>query len=1041
GPESRVGILMHRSPEMVVSLLAVMKAGAAYVPLDPSYPAERLRYMAEDAGLSVLLRSGGAGDVLGGGAARVVDVGAEWAEVSEWSEEEPGVEVSGESLAYLIYTSGSTGLPKGVQVSHGALINFLYSMQREPGFGPADSLMAVTSLSFDIAGLELYLPLLAGGRVVLAGRQTATDAAALAEAMREHRVTVMQATPTTWRMLVEAGWGGDPGLKILCGGEALSLALAEELLARGASVWNMYGPTETTIWSTVHRVERQDGAVLVGRPIDNTQVYIVDERMNPLPAGATGELLIGGAGLARGYRNRPGLTADRFVPDPFAGAKGARLYRTGDLARHRPDGLIECLGRLDTQVKVRGHRIELGEVETLLTRHERIREAVVVARADERAGANRDELKRLVAYVIPDGQAAPDTSELYLYLKERLPDYMLPTAFVPLDAWPLTPNGKVDRKALPAPEQFKPALAAPPVAPRNALEEELAGLWSQVLGVAEVGVFDNFFELGGDSILSLQLTARARQKGLRLRPAQIFAHPTVASLAAALSASAEEAAEGEGNGHDAAASAEAPFPLARLDPRQLEQLLREHRPVADIYPLSPMQQGMFFNHLYEPALGAGIEQISCRLRGALDAAAMRRAWEEVVARHDVLRTAVVWEGLKSPVQVVAERVGLPWDESDWSHLPAPEQESRLAQLLEEERRLGFDLTRAPLMRLRLIRLGDELHHFVWSHHHLLLDGWSVPLVMREVLGGYEAFRRGGEPGWVPARPFRDYIAWLQRQDAGAARAYWERTLEGVGGATRLGGRQPHHNGGERSGAGERRARLTPEESEQVRRAAQAMQVTVNSLVQGAWAVVLGRHKGEREVVYGVTVSGRPAELEGVAEMVGLFINSLPVRARIEPDAAVAEWLRRLQGQQAESRQYEYSPLAEVQKWAGLGERERLFESLVVFENYPVEESLRDGRGSLEITHFDYVDPPQAELMLMVVPGEQTLIRLMYHRGSFADETAEQLLEHFRTVLLSICRDAAGRVRDLEFPAGMEPRPHAPVAGRSFAADEFSFEVG
>jgi len=460
-----------------------------------------------------------------------------------------------------------------------------------------------------------------------------------------------------------------------------------------------------------------------------------------------------------------------------------------------------------------------------------------------------------------------------------------------------------------------------------------------------------------------------------------------------------------------------------------------------VYPLSPLQQGMIFHTLFAPSSGVYIEQLNCRFHGELDVEAFRRACQAVVDRHSVLRTAFVGESQGELMQVVVKRVKLPFELLDWRGLSDGEQQSRLEGLQQADRAEGFKLARAPLMRLRLIRLGDELHHFVWSHHHLLLDGWSVPLVMREVLGGYEAFRRGAEPRWPAARPFRDYIAWLRQQDAGAARAYWERALLGVAGATRLANRQLHNNGGGRAGAGERRARLSVAESERVRRASRAMQVTVNTLVQGAWAVVLTRHTGEREAIYGVTVSGRPAELEGVGEMVGLFINSLPARARVAPDEAVGPWLRRLQAEQAESRQFEYSPLAEVQKWAGLGGGERLFESLVVFENYPVEESLRDGGGSLEITHFNYVDPPQAELMLMVVPGAETLVRLMYDRGLFADEAAEQILEHFRTVLLSICDDASGRVRDLRFPAGIEPRLAAPAAGQSFAADEFSFEAG
>jgi hypothetical protein len=457
-----------------------------------------------------------------------------------------------------------------------------------------------------------------------------------------------------------------------------------------------------------------------------------------------------------------------------------------------------------------------------------------------------------------------------------------------------------------------------------------------------------------------------------------------------------------------------------------------------VYPLSPLQQGMIFHSLFAPGSGVYIEQLNCRFHGELDVEAFRRACQAAVDRHSVLRTAFVGESQGELMQVVVKRVKLPFEVLDWRGLSDDDQQSRLEELQQTDRAEGFKLARAPLMRLRLIRLGVGLHHFVWSHHHLLLDGWSVPLVMREVLTGYEEYRRGGEPGWAAPRPFRDYIAWLGRQDMEGAKVFWQRTLSGVAGATRLGLSWAQGTG--RAGAGERRARLTPEESERVRRAAQAGQVTVNTLVQGAWALLLSRLSGERDVIYGVTVSGRPAELEGVGEMVGLFINSLPARVGVEPGEEVGPWLRAIQERQAEGRQYEYSPLAEVQRWAGLGGGERLFESLVVFENYPVEESLRDGGGSLEITHFNYIDPPQAELMLMVVPGAETLIRLMYDRGLFADETAEQILEHFRTVLLSICHDASGRVRDLQFPAGMEPRPPAASSGQSFATDEFSFET-
>jgi amino acid adenylation domain-containing protein len=961
------------------------------------------------------------------------------------------VEIDGGSLAYVIYTSGSTGLPKGVQISHRALMNFLWSMRRRPGFGSGDSLLAVTSLSFDIAGLELYLPLMTGGRVALVSRQVVMDAEALMEAMRTQQVTVMQATPATWRMLIEAGWEGDAGLKILCGGDALSHDLAGALLSRGASVWNMYGPTETTIWSAIHRIESHDHAVPLGTPIANTQIYLVDDWMHAVPVGTAGELLIGGDGLARGYKDRPDTTAEKFIPNPFSDAGGARLYRTGDLARFRPDGAIEFLGRLDNQVKVHGYRIELGEIEAVLLQHERVREAVVVAREDRRNGSNPDGTKQLVAYVVFDEDAAPETSELRSYMKKRLPDYMTPASFLVLNRMPLTPNGKVDRKALPLPDHSRPDLQTPHVAPRNALEERLARLWSQTLGIEQVGVFDNFFELGGDSILSLQIAARAKQQGLRLRPEHIFTRQTIDELVAVvspLSAAAPEASaenlSADGNGGLAAgSSAAAPsanFPLARLDARQLALLVQKYRSVEDVYPLSPMQQGMLFNHFSGPRSGIGIEQISCRLRGQLDVEAMRDAWRKVINRHAVLRTAIAREGLTEPCQVVVQRMDLPWTELDWSDLPAETQKARLDSLLKEDRASGFDFSEAPLMRLGLIRLGEGQYYFMWSHHHLLLDGWSVPIILKEVLAFYDAARLNLDIDLPLPIPFQRYISWLQLQDLDAAKAYWQRAFAGHRGPTRL--RLPG-NGAAAAGGEmrEARRRLSDEESRRLREAAQREQVTINTMAQGGWALLLSRYSGEEDVVYGATVSGRPAEIEGVEGMVGLLINSLPVRVVVRWEEEVGGWLRKLQVEQVESRRYEYSPLSDVQKWVGVGGGERIFESLLVFENYPVDEALAEGRHSLEITDFSYLDPPQAELMLMIAPGSQTLIRLMYGSQVFTEEMMDMVLRHFKELLLSMADGMGRRVRDLDFPSDMRGRlPITNTAGHSFAGDRFSFEA-
>jgi amino acid adenylation domain-containing protein len=538
GRESLVGVLLERSEQMVVSVLAVLKAGGAYVPLDPSYPHERLRFMLEDSGARVLVTQESLAELVSGVAAEVVSLDGDAALISGRGGAAVSSCVRPDNAAYVIYTSGSTGRPKGVVVSHRNVVNFLTSMAERPGLTDSDVLLSVTTLSFDIAGLEIYLPLVKGARVVIAGREAASDAAHLDDLMRRSGVTVMQATPATWRLLVESKWDGRDGLKILCGGEALPADLAARLLERCGELWNLYGPTETTIWSSVSKVTRAADSSSIGKPIANTQIYVLDALMSPVPAGVAGELYIGGDGLAHGYLNRPSLTAERFVPDPFGG-DGGRLYRTGDLVRYLADGRIEFLGRIDHQVKVRGFRIELGEVEAAIRTHAAVRDCVVVVRESE--GGDR----RLVAYVVAEGDGA-SAAELRAHLKERLPDYMSPAAWVTLEELPLTPNGKVDRRALPEPGGAGAAVAREYVAPRTQVEEELARVWAQVLGVERVGAGDNFFELGGHSLLATQVMTQVRDTfGVELPVRRLFESPVLAELALAVEERQVEQADDE----------------------------------------------------------------------------------------------------------------------------------------------------------------------------------------------------------------------------------------------------------------------------------------------------------------------------------------------------------------------------------------------------------------------------------------------------------------------------------------------------------------
>ncbi len=544
GPETRVGLCVERSLDMVVGLLGILKAGGAYVPLDPDYPEPRLAYMLADAGISLLVtHSSLVSRLPTPGTLLCLD--RDGPEIDRESEQDRDWAGQASTTAYVIYTSGSTGQPNGVAVPHGAVVNLLAAMGERPGVESHDVLLSVTTLSFDIAALEIFLPLISGARLVVASRRTAADGKRLASLLTTSGATVMQATPATWHLLLEAGWAGKPDLKILCGGEALPPGLARDLLPRGASLWNLYGPTETTIWSTVARVDAA-ASITLGRPIANTQILVLDRELQPVPVGVVGEVYIGGGGLARGYLSRPAMTAARFMPNPCAEEAGSRLYRTGDLGRLRGDGSLEYGGRVDSQVKIRGFRVESGEVETQLARHDSVRNTVVVPVGDA-AGH-----QQLVAYVVPAGGAATDTavagsldtpqgsfaSRLRGYLQETLPVYMVPAHFVLLDSLPLMPNGKVDRRSLPRPAAAAARSTTAFAPARDELERTVAAIWQDVLQVERVGIHDNFFDLGGHSLLLARLASRLESAMAReIEILDLFRNPTVASLARFLAGS------------------------------------------------------------------------------------------------------------------------------------------------------------------------------------------------------------------------------------------------------------------------------------------------------------------------------------------------------------------------------------------------------------------------------------------------------------------------------------------------------------------------
>lgn len=579
GPETLVALFLERSAEMVVGLLGVLKAGAAYVPLDPVLlPEKRLTYMLEDAKPLIVLTQRRLQSSLPPHAGLPVLLEDETAEEAPAADPRP---VRPDDLAYVIYTSGSTGQPKGVEIRHGAVVNLLESMRRRPGLSAGDRMLALTTLAFDIAVLEIFLPLACGACVCIAGSDTARDGVALTALIGRAGVTVMQATPATMQMLLDAGWEGAPGLKILCGGEAWSAGLATRLLGRCGSLWNMYGPTETTVWSAVAKVE-EGRPVVIGRPIANTRFYVLDSTLQLVPVGVPGELFIGGDGLARGYLNRPELTAERFIPDPFAGG-GALMYRTGDSVRRLPNGTLEFLGRLDHQVKIRGHRIELGEIESALASHPGIERSVAMVH-EAAAGP------RLAAYFIAAEGHAVAASELREFLGERLPSYMVPSALVPVAAFPLTPSGKIDRKALPPPDA--PAAAGPDfAAPATPAERQIAQIWCDMLKLERVGLNDNFFDLGGHSLLALR-TINEINKALaaQLNVPDFFRWPTVGALASACEKARDPtAAYRVVRLYQGGSGLPVYFMGARPDEYRLAELIAEDRTIFVIDALIPAQ--------------------------------------------------------------------------------------------------------------------------------------------------------------------------------------------------------------------------------------------------------------------------------------------------------------------------------------------------------------------------------------------------------------------------------------------------------------------
>ena len=1003
GPDELVGVCLNRSEELLVALLATLKTGAAYVPIDPGFPPARQEFMLADAQVRVLVTEEPLLASLPASDATVLCVDRDGGEVALESTDPPAHDAGAEDLAYVIYTSGSTGKPKGVEIPHRALVNFLCSMREQPGLVAEDVLVAVTTLSFDIAGLELYLPLITGATVVIASAQTAADPRALARLLESSGATAMQATPTTWRMLIDSGWPGRADLKALCGGEALPPALADELVWRVPELWNMYGPTETTIWSTCAHVRSPGEQPTIGRPIANTTLHVLDGRGAPAPIGVPGELLIGGAGLAHGYRNRPELTAERFVTDEPG---GERLYRTGDLARYRPDGTVQFLGRLDHQVKLRGFRIELGEIEAVLGGHPAVAGAAAIVHDGPQGEPS------LIAYVVPDGEPA-DPEDLRRFLGESLPAYMVPATIVTLERLPLTPNGKIDRKALPAPE-LPSSREDQYTEPRDATEAAVASVFCEVLGVDRAGAHDDFFGLGGQSLLAARLVSRLDARfEIELPLRALFEAPTVAGLAAhieALTAAPQ------------APQTPAPEPLVGLDASPEPPPLL---PVAGVRPASFAQERFWFID----QIGAGAAyNISwpLRLRGALDVVALERALNEIVRRHEILRSRFAVEDGR-PVQVVEPSRPVSLEFVDLSGETEREREAQ--RLIDERTQAPFDLAEGPLIRASLLRLEPAEHVLQVVVHHAAADGGSKVVFFRELGALYGAYL-DNRPAALPEPPiqYADFARWQRSTQQGERLerelAHWSRELDGIPAGLELPSDRPRPEAATLRGAW-LRTKLADDTLERLGGLARTEGATLFMVMLAAFEVLLHRYSGQEDVVVGTPVDTRGrAELE---QLIGPFVNTLVLRSDLSGAPSFRELLDRVKRRTLDAIEHQELPFERLVE-ALAPERELgrhpLFQALIALN--PPEPAIE--LQGLEVEELDTEKTAsRVDLTLLLQQREQGLDLIWeYSSDLFEPDTVRQMADRFLCLLDSIVSSPELPIDELSLlrederqPAGIE----------------------
>ncbi|MDP4489532.1 amino acid adenylation domain-containing protein [Pseudoalteromonas piscicida] len=1076
-PDSLVGLCVERSLEMVIGIWGILKAGGAYVPIDPDYPESHIEHIISDSDIEIVLTSSELLSELPLSELEILPLDEEMWDgflgcYAEDNIDRQQLGLTLNHLAYVIYTSGSTGLPKGVAIEHGSLAR---STQARFDLYPQvpSSFALFFSFAFDGSITGIFWTLTSGGKLCILDIKNGVDLPYFEQIIVREEISHFVTLPSVYQNMLSADLNTGPALKmVIVAGEACEQSLVEQHQSHPKwseiKLINEYGPTEGCVWSSYFDCsEHVSGAVPIGKAAPHSELFVLDDAQQLCPLGVGGELYIGGDALARGYLNSQELTKQRFVPNPFDRTK--RIYKTGDLVRCTPNeagepGYLEFLGRQDHQLKVRGFRVELGEIEAAIATHRQVSEVVVLAKSIGSA----ENSKQLVAYVVPsrttdaklneENSDALLSAELRAYLSNTLLSYKIPSVFIGIDDMPRTPNGKIDRDRLQN-RELPAQLTLEYVAPKTEVEQQLCALWQELLKVSQVGITDNFFAIGGDSILSIQAVTRAAKDGLVFTTRQIFECQTIEKLAplvtlqtpSSTQQSLDEAAQRvslsqrfeqwKASHEDVQPSSlnecqmrrkffyecvrPQDFPLANVTQAQLEEVFDSYPMLENLYPTTGMQQGMlYFSSLDAQAY---VSQFSLNLNGHLERTAFKSALDAVVSRHDVFRTVF---SDNHTHQIVLATTHLDLNEIDWSTLSDTEQQLRLEQFLQQDKIQGFDLKQAPLMRITLIKLSKDKHCLIWTSHHALADGWSFPLVFKEAIALYELANQGAETpvsvstlaSTLPkARPYEDYIQWLTEQDAEKACAYWEELLANFD--------SPNHiNTGKvidshSKGSRERWLKLTPELSKQLQSAASLHQVTLNTLVQAAWAYLLHHYSGDQQLVFGETISGRPAELGGVEDMVGLFINSLPVVVDINPEQELGAWLRGMHMASIDRVENGFLPLSEIQKLSAVNTKEQrekgLFDTLVVFENYPIDfEMEKAAVGSdLQVSDVCAFDQTNYALTLIVLPNQTDLhtqlnFKLGYYAEQFEEATIKQMLVHFEMILKSFLNEQCNTLSEL-----------------------------